>query len=215
MMPAKLVVLVVAAVAGCLADAATVTRLALPRAVRVGRSSMRMLAADESKGFGDRPKPKQRSEQPAVDEPSAAAPPASEPKRKQPDADSVLARVGIKSDRPADVPLPNPEAAPPPEPQFSLLAGVPMETQNSIEQVLFVVAGLALTSFIFIGFAVVFDSYAIVMKMELSEGIQAVLDFITPLFTPALGVVLSCSISLGLFKQAQLNEADIAYKEDD
>mmetsp|Transcript_17797 Transcript_17797/g.46038 ORF Transcript_17797/g.46038 Transcript_17797/m.46038 type:complete len:230 (+) Transcript_17797:3-692(+) len=183
---------------------------------RVRKMAIRMLAIDENKGFGDRPKPKQRlAETPASDGTAGRVPSPPAGSSKQPDADAVLARVGIKSDRPADVPLPSQEAPQDMPPEPGLLARLPMETQNQIEQLLFLAGGLAITSFIFIGFAVVYDSYAIVSKLEVPESVQGILDFLTPKFTPALGVTLLCSISLGLFKQAQLNEVDISYKEDD
>ncbi|KAJ1626575.1 hypothetical protein T492DRAFT_1031645 [Pavlovales sp. CCMP2436] len=181
------------------------------------RASISALSVNEKGGFGAAPKPKNR-DKPANDDAvgvslSSYAEPATRVAGQR-NADSALERAGLKRSR-AEIQVPSTIGQPLPEPGF--LSSVPMETQNQIEQVLVAVAGLALAFFITCGFAIIGDAYVIVKKETgVPNAVIAVLQFLSPKFTPALGIVLLCSITLGLFKQAQFSDdgTGIGYRED-
>jgi hypothetical protein len=185
------------------------------------RASVFAGSVNEKGGFGQVPKPKSKAKplEEGVAAPSAQAqnaPSSAQPAPK--DIEEVLARAGLKpSSRPStDITVPS--TAPPPPPAVpGPLASVPMEIQNQMETTFVAAAGLALTFFIICGFAVVGDAYVTVSKATVPPYVSAALTKLAPLLTPSLGVVLLCSITLGLFKQAQFSDAsnDLVYREED
>jgi hypothetical protein len=192
------------------------------------RASVLAAGVNEKGGFGQIPKPKSApkpitdaTKQPAAGTPSATPLPGARLDSSTPngDVDSVLARAGIKPSSSfktrGEVPMPSIAQEPMPEP--GALAQVPIEVQNQIEQVLVTFAGLALVFFITCGFAVVGDAYITVSKTTPPPFVLAIIQALSPKFTPGLGGVLLCSVTLGIFKQVQFSEgvSGLIYKEED
>lgn len=190
------------------------------------RSSVVALAVNDKGGFGQAPKPKAKAPRP---EPAAAAAQFATPEtprtpRGEAGVEDVLARAGLRPQpssqalRDAAFKEPTlPSAVPPPLPPPGPLAGVPMEIQNQMEQVFVTLCGLALTFFILCGFATIEDAYLTVTKSEPPAFLTTILPFMSKAFTPSLGIVLLCSITLGLFKQAQFADPStgLSYVEKD
>ncbi|KAG8469559.1 hypothetical protein KFE25_006014 [Diacronema lutheri] len=190
------------------------------------RSSVVALAGNEKGGFGQAPKPKSKAPPaPPLDAVRAEVPnDAARAPRYEAGAESVLARAGITRTsssrqlrdaafKEPTVPSTAQPAPPPPGP----LASVPMEVQNQMEQVFVTFCGLALVFFITCGFATIEDAYLTVTKSEPPAFVAPILPFLSKSFTPSLGGVLACSITLGIFKQAQFSDpgTGLVYKEED
>lgn len=174
-------------------------------------------------GFGQSAKPKKRVDPqpvaPMADGEYPAAPPSTAAAPAQSDDDktaSVLERAGIKRS-PKYRELSLPPTPDPPVSEPGILSRVPVETQNNIERVLVGCAGLSLLFFISSGIAVCAESFALIYKWSLPPSLTGVLSVLTPALSPALGVTLLCSVTLGLFKQAQFSGGaeGIVYREDD
>jgi len=178
---------------------------------------------NEKGGFGDVPKPKKARQPPPRNTPvnqGTQAPSvvqsASAGKRK-PSADDVLARAGIKPTsnyREVSELIPKAEEV---QDGPGWLSTVPVETQNKIEQALIAAAGVTLLFFLSCGIAVCAESYILITKASAPQIVLDVISKLTPVFTPSLGIFLLCSVSLGLFKQAQFSDpgVPIGYREED
>lgn len=192
-----------------------------PRVQPVRLRSSVLAAVNEKGGFGQTPKPKSKAPPPVQESAQVSMPAA--PPRGEGGIDAVLASRGVYAQpsrkelrkaayREPDMPsLVAPPVAPGP------LAGVPMEIQNQMEQIFITLCGLALTFFIVCGFSTIEDAYLTVTKSEPPTFLAPVLPVLAKSFTPSLGVVLVCSILLGVFKQAQFADPgqNLIYKEDD
>jgi hypothetical protein len=97
----------------------------------------------------------------------------------------------------------------------STMAGIPYQTQTKIENALLVAVFGMLTFLISCGIAISLKAFQIVSpSVQISSEVDSVIvNFLSPAFTPALGVFLLCSTTYGLFKFAQLSNSQTVYKE--
>ena len=102
------------------------------------------------------------------------------------------------------------------EPSFSLdlINLVPDAAQSAIDRVLVLMVGLSLAVFVSGGVAITIEAFAVASKQALPPSLDAfIVNIVEPAFTPSVGVFFFFSISLGLFKGAQLSREDANYAE--
>ena len=97
----------------------------------------------------------------------------------------------------------------------SVLAGITPEAQMKIDNTLVTCVGLALGFVVLSGISISLGAYTVVFP---ETKIPAQLDFVitnflSPAFTPALGVFFFFSTTFGLFKFAQISSDQTVYKE--
>jgi hypothetical protein len=99
---------------------------------------------------------------------------------------------------------------------FDLFAVLPGPVIIAIDR--FLKTGLAVTTGLFIlgGFAIVLEAWSKTSGQALPDDIQnAIVNIVEPNFTPGLIVLLSFSVSLGIFAALQLGSEGATYREKD
>ncbi len=102
------------------------------------------------------------------------------------------------------------------EPSFSLdlINLVPDAAQSAIDRALVLAVGLSLAVFVASGVAITIEAFAVASKQTLPPFLDSfIVNIVEPAFTPSVGVFFFFSISLGLFKGAQLSREDANYAE--
>jgi hypothetical protein len=95
------------------------------------------------------------------------------------------------------------------------ISSIPFATQQKIDNVLVTSVFIALTFVIICGIAISFGAFKVVYPdIQISNEMDEIITgFLTPAFTPALGIFFLCSITFGLFKFAQISNTQTVYKE--
>ena len=97
----------------------------------------------------------------------------------------------------------------------SVLEKIPAKTQMQIDNILVVITFSALLFVLLSGIGISISATKLVYpSLEINEQLdQIITNFLSPAFTPALGFLLLCSSTFGLFKFAQISSSQTVYKE--
>mmetsp|Transcript_17424 Transcript_17424/g.29415 ORF Transcript_17424/g.29415 Transcript_17424/m.29415 type:complete len:248 (-) Transcript_17424:48-791(-) len=96
-----------------------------------------------------------------------------------------------------------------------VIARIPAKTQTQIDQILITGTFVTLTFVVLCGIGISYGAFKIVFPDVLiaPELDNLIVNVLSPSFTPALGVFLLFSVTLGLFKFAQISSDQTVYKE--
>ena len=97
----------------------------------------------------------------------------------------------------------------------AVMAGIAPELQMKIDNFLLISTFAALTFVIVSGIGITLGAFKIVFKdVQISAEVDGLItNFLSPAFTPALGVFLFFSVTFGLFKYAQISSSQTVYRE--
>lgn len=95
------------------------------------------------------------------------------------------------------------------------ITNIPFAQQAKIENTLISAVFVSLSFVILCGIAISFGAFRVVFPdiVITSEFDEIIKSFLTPAFTPALGFFFLCSTTFGLFKFAQISNAQSVYRE--
>lgn len=99
--------------------------------------------------------------------------------------------------------------------EFDIFMVIPPSVVKAID--LFLKSGLIISTilFVFAGVGITAEAWTVATGNKLPEGVDNfIVDVIEPNFTPGLFVLLSFSVSLGIFATAQLGSGSSVYKEE-
>ena len=97
------------------------------------------------------------------------------------------------------------------------LALVPAEVQQGIEKFLIFGLVVSIVLFVLAGIAIAAEAFSVATQNAFipPDIDKFIVDVVEPYFTPGGAVFFAFSISLGVFKSAQLSRTDISYSEAD
>ena len=98
----------------------------------------------------------------------------------------------------------------------SVLAGIPAETQMKIDNTLVAAVSFSLGFVVLSGISISLGAYTVVFPdTKIPEWLDGLItNFLSPAFTPALGIFFFFSTTFGLFKFAQISSDQTVYKEE-
>jgi hypothetical protein len=98
----------------------------------------------------------------------------------------------------------------------SVLAGIPAETQMKIDNTLVAAVSFSLGFVVLSGISISLGAYTVVFpETKIPEWLDGLItNFLSPAFTPALGIFFFFSTTFGLFKFAQISSDQTVYKEE-
>ena len=98
----------------------------------------------------------------------------------------------------------------------SVLANISADAQMKIDNTLVACVSAALGFVVLCGIAISLGAYTIVFpEVKIPESVDfAIKNFLSPAFTPALGIFFFFSTTFGLFKFAQISSDQTVYKEE-
>ena len=141
------------------------------------------------------------------------------------DADAIFKKYGIKdgdSNKTKSAAKKKPKnknkKGEPEETPFgqSVLAGIPADTQMKIDNTLVTCVSLSLGFVVLSGISISLGAYTVVFPdVHIPEWLDGLItNFLSPAFTPALGIFFFFSTTFGLFKFAQISSDQTVYKEE-
>lgn len=98
----------------------------------------------------------------------------------------------------------------------SVLANIPAETQLRIDNTLVALVSASLGFVVLSGISISLGAYTVVFpETKIPEWLDGLItNFLSPAFTPALGIFFFFSTTFGLFKFAQISSDQTVYKEE-
>lgn len=192
--------------------------------VSFARFAKDKMTGDAPKGFGKAPAPAPTAPMASTSEPAAEETTAATKKSgaSNDDIDAILQKYGVKDDKAAkarakakadserggakgkDAPFGE-----------GIIAKLDTATQQKFDSILITGVSISLGFVILCGIGISAGAIEVVFKdITIPDAMDSfITNFLTPAFTPALGVFFFFSITFGLFKFAQISSDQTVYRE--